>query len=208
MSSCDKFFRSFQSKTWIIVNLYVVCLGFPTYYMLYYPLQRSWPKYAIALAACILIRVIPGRPPNVEPILATVMPMSRAFGLLDVALFAALNIVLYDAMLGQFGSWSIVGAATYAAIAAIGSIYLKYVRGIVGYLTYAVLGTVFFDLVTGVIVGPFMLKQSFAEAFVLQIPFTVNHVLGTFLMAVFLSPILERWVVKNRLLGVGVRETA
>lgn len=163
--------------------------------MLYRPIQRSWPAYLISLCVCILIRVIPGRPPNVEPILATVMPLSREFGLLDSAIFAALNILLFDLMIGQFGSWSIVGAATYAAIAAIGSIYLKNVTGLKGYLSYSVIGIVFFDFVTGVLVGSFMLDQSLTEAFTLQIPFTINHVLGTLVMALVLSPILEKWLI-------------
>ena len=169
--------------------------GLSAHYMLYRPIQRSWPAYVISLCLCVLIRLIPGRPPNVEPILATVMPLSREFGVLDSALFAALNILVFDLLVGQFGTWSVVGATTYAAIAAVGCVYLKHVKGLLGYLSYSVLGIVFFDFVTGVVVGPLMFHQSFREAFFGQIPFTVNHVLGTLLLALLLSPAIEKWLI-------------
>ena len=41
--------------------------------------EKNYLKFFIALIFCLLIRLIPFRAPNVEPILATMMPFSKAY---------------------------------------------------------------------------------------------------------------------------------
>ena len=50
--------------------------------------KKNWLKFILGFIACLLIRLIPFRPPNVEPILAMQMPFSRAYGALASFLFA------------------------------------------------------------------------------------------------------------------------
>ena len=52
------------------------------------------PKFFIGLFLCLLVRLIPFRAPNIEPILATTMPISRAYGAVAGFSFAALSILL------------------------------------------------------------------------------------------------------------------
>ena len=39
--------------------------------------QKNWVKFIIGWAAVFLARLLPFRPPNVEPVLATLMPFSK-----------------------------------------------------------------------------------------------------------------------------------
>lgn len=176
--------------------------------MLHYSLRGSWLQYVLCLLTTTAIRFFPWRPPNVEPILATVMPLGSTFGILDTALFAALNIVLFDIASGAVGSWTVIAAFSYALVAGLGTIYLRRVRGVKGYLSYAIIGTILYDALTGLTMGPIMFGQPLKEAFVGQIPFTMNHLLGNLILALVLSPLIERWIVKNPMLEQRVLRVA
>ena len=59
------------------------------------------------------------------------------------------------------------------------------------------MGTLFYDAVTGLTIGPLFFHQSFIVSLVGQIPFTVLHLLGNVSFAIVLSPMIERWLVKE-----------
>lgn len=171
---------------------------------LYTPLRRHWFKFCLGWAACFTFRLLPGRLPNVEPILGSVMPFSERFGALSGAGFAAASIVIYDALTHALGMWTAVTAVAYAGVAALGAVCLRNNRGDVrGYLAYAVAGTLLYDALTGLTVGPLFFGQPLAEAFTGQIPFTIRHLLGNLVFAAILSPILYRWVAANPALEFG-----
>ena len=159
--------------------------------------KRNWPKFIVGFIVCMLVRLIPFRPPNIEPVLATQMPFSKAYGAWAGFLFAFLNIVLYDLVTGKLGVWTLLTAGTYGVLGLWAVFYFKNKSGAFSYAKFAFMGTLFFDAVTGLLIGPLFFGQSFYEAFIGQIPFTGLHLLGNVLFAVTLSPALYSYIIKN-----------
>ena len=154
-------------------------------------------KFIIGWAAVFLFRLIPFRPPNFEPMLATVMPFSKRYGLLGSFLFGFLGIVLYDAVTSGWGSWTWATATCYGGLGIASYYFFKNREASVkNFLLFGIPATVAYDAVT-MLIGPIFSGQPLVVALVGQIPFTLMHVLGTIVFAVVLSPILYRWVVKN-----------
>lgn len=154
-------------------------------------------KFILGWAAVFLFRLIPFRPPNFEPMLATVMPFSKRFGPVGSFLFGFLGIILYDAVTSGWGSWTWVTALCYGLLG-VGAHYFFKNReaSVKNFLIFGIPGTVAYDAVT-MMIGPIFTAQPFAAALVGQIPFTLMHVLGTVVFSVLLSPALYRWVVQN-----------
>jgi len=154
-------------------------------------------KFILGWTAVFLFRLIPFRPPNFEPMLATVMPFSKRYGVTGSFFFGFLGIVLYDAVTSGWGNWTWVTAICYGLLGAGAHYFFKHREASVrNFLIFGIPGTVAYDAVT-MFIGPIFSGQSLAVAFVGQIPFTLMHVLGTTVFAVLLSPVLYRWVVQN-----------
>lgn len=161
-------------------------------------IRQHSAKFAIAFLSCLLIRLIPFRPPNVEPILATQMPFSKHLGAWGGFLFAFLNIALFDAITGKVGLWTIITALSYGALGILSAYYFKHRSGVLHYVGFAVIGTLLYDAVTGLSIGPLFYGQPFMAALIGQIPFTLMHLLGNVSFAALLSPLIERWIVANK----------
>src|SRR3989344_2859385 len=169
--------------------------------------RKNWFKYIVGFIACLLIRLIPFRPPNIEPILATQMPFSKAYGKLAGFSFAFLSMVLYDIITSKVGMWTFITASAYGLLGLWASVYFsaksgptsggKNIRAI-DYAKFAVMGTLAFDIVTGLSIGPLFFRQPFMEALVGQIPFTALHLVGNISFAVFLSPFIYRFIIENK----------
>lgn len=159
--------------------------------------SRQWLKLMIGFAVCFGIRLLPWKAPNVEPILATTMPFARVWGWLPAFLFGFLSILLFDSVTSGIGSWTWWTAAAYGVIGGCAAPFLRRVRGIPGYLLWAIIGTLLYDGFTGLTLGPLLWGQPFQEAFFGQIPFTINHLIGNIVLSLTLSPLLERWVLRN-----------
>ena len=154
-------------------------------------------KFILGWTAVFLFRLIPFRPPNFEPMLATVMPFSKRYGVTGSFFFGFLGIVLYDAVTSGWGNWTWVTAISYGLLGVGAHYFFKHREASVrNFLIFGIPGTVAYDAVT-MFIGPIFSGQSLAVAFVGQIPFTLMHVLGTTVFAVLLSPVLYRWVVQN-----------
>src|SRR3989344_6502639 len=136
-------------------------------------------KFILGWTALFLSRLIPFRPPNFEPILATVMPFSKRYGPLGSFLFGFLGIVAFDAMTSGWGSWAWVTAMCYGLLG-VGAHYFFKNRdaSVRNFLIFGVPGTILYDAVT-MLIGPVFNSQPLAVAFAGQIPFTLMHVLGT-----------------------------
>lgn len=157
-------------------------------------------KYSIGWSAVFLFRflLLPFRAPNVEPMMATLMPFSKRFGVIGSFLFAFLGIVLYDAVTSGWGMWTVVTAFAYGAIGIASHFYFKNRSASrSNFLGFGIVATLAYDAVTGLTIGPLFFHQSFMGAVVGQIPFTLLHLLGTVVFATLLSPAIYRWVVKN-----------
>lgn len=157
-------------------------------------------KFIIGWVAVFLFRLIPFRPPNFEPMLATVMPFSKRYGLLGSFAFGFLGIVLFDAVTSGWGNWTWVTALCYGSLGvAAHYFFMNRPATIQNFLVFGVPATIVYDAIT-MMIGPVFSGQSFALALAGQIPFTVMHLLGTITFSIFLSPALYRWVIQSEAL--------
>ena len=159
---------------------------------------KNWFKFALGFAVCLLVRLIPFRPPNIEPILATQMPFSKAYGSVAGFAFAFLSMVVFDLVVGKVGVWTFITALAYGLLGLWASFFFKNKKNTAwNYAKFAIMGTLAFDIVTGLSVGPLFFGQSFMSAFIGQIPFTAWHLLGNVSFALILSPALYAFVIQN-----------
>ncbi len=170
----------------------------PMHGILKLPMRAAWIKYVIIFAGVFLFRLLPFRAPNVEPVLASLMPLSKRFGALSSALFAVLSIVLYDAVTSGFGIWTAVTALAYGAIGIASYLYFRNREATRGnFVRFTIVSILFYDAVTGLTVGPIAFHQPLASALVGQIPFTILHLLGSIVFAALVSPALYRWLARS-----------
>lgn len=161
-------------------------------------IRTGWLKLLLGWTLVFLIRLLPFRPANFEPMLATMMPFATRFGYFASFLFGFFGIVLFDAVTSGIGVWTLVTAAAYGALGIGAHLYFRKREATTrNFLMFGVSGTVLYDIVTGFTTGPLFFDQPFMVAVMGQIPFTLMHVLGTVVFTLALSPALYRWVVKN-----------
>jgi uncharacterized membrane protein len=154
-------------------------------------------KYVVGLLTVIILRIIP-HPPNVEPIMSTMMPFAKRWGRLAGLFFAVLAILSFDLITGTLGAWSIMTAGTYALLGIAAGFYFKNKKSDVkNYVGFSIVGTLVYDAITGIGTGVIFFKQSFMITLVGQIPFTLYHLGGNIVLAAIVSPLLCRWVLDN-----------
>lgn len=146
-----------------------------------------------------LVRLLPFRAPNLEPILAMQMPIAKKYGNLFAMGLGAGSIVLFDLITQTLGMWTIFTAVAYALVG-VGAVYFfkKFEANRKNYVIFAVIGTIFYDALTGLTVGPIFFSQNFYTAIVGQVPFTILHLAGNISFAFFLSPIVDRALEKSK----------
>ena len=158
----------------------------------------GWIKFLIGWVVVFLVRLLPFRPPNVEPIMATIMPFSKRYKYLGGFLFGFLSIVLFDLAVAKLGMWTLITGMAYGLLGLGAYVFFKNrSASIKNFLIYGVTGTIAYDAVTGLSVGPLFFNQPLMEALVWQIPFTLAHLAGTVVFAMTLSPVLYKWVILN-----------
>lgn len=157
-------------------------------------------KVFIIFLGCFLFRLIPLRAPNVEPIMASVMPIGKKFGVLFAFLFGFLSIFLFDAVT-HFGSWTWIAGITYGLIGVASVLYFKkFKTSTANFALFAFFATIFYDLITGVLFAP-IFNQTILNALILQVPFTILHLAGNIGFAVTLSPVLNKWIMSEKMFG-------
>jgi len=167
-------------------------------------MKKNWTKYILAFVAVLLVRLIPMRAPNLEPIMATQMPFGRVYGSMAAFIFGAASIVVYDSFTSGIGIWTLVTAVAYGLLGLGASAFFRNRTGRANYVKYAIVATIAYDLVTGLSIGPMFFGQSFVGALVGQIPFTTLHLLGNVAFAIVLSPVIEMWAAKESSIEVPV----
>lgn len=156
-------------------------------------------KYIVGWSFVFGIRLLPFRPPNIEPVLTTTMPFSKKYGWFGTLIFAFFSIVLFDLATQKIGSWTLITAVAYGMIGLGAYFYFKDKdNSRKYYFIYSIIGTLAYDALTGLTIGPLMFGQSFSEAFIGQIPFTAYHLAGNIALSLTLSPYLYKWVVNNK----------
>jgi len=159
-------------------------------------MQKKFKIFTI-FVGCLLLRLIPLRAPNVEPIMASIMPLGRKFGASAAFLFGFLSIFIYD-LLTHFGSWTWIAGITYGVIGAVASVYFqKYKTSRANFVLFTILATIAFDFITGVLFAP-VFGQNIINALILQIPFTILHLVGNIGFALTLSPVINRWFLAEQ----------
>lgn len=157
--------------------------------------MKKWIKYIIAFLAVLIIRLIPFRAPNLEPIMATIMPIGKKYSKLMAFCFGFLSILIYDSLTSGLGVWTLITAIVYGLLGLSASYFFTNRSGWKSYAGYAVIGTIIYDAITGLTIGPLFFHQSFMISLVGQIPFTLIHLLGNVSFAIVLSPVIEKWFV-------------
>jgi uncharacterized membrane protein len=111
-------------------------------------------------------------------------------------------MVLYDFITGYVGIWTWVTASSYGLIG-IGAYFFfkKYESKIYNYVLFSFIATILFDLVTGVLFAP-VFGVSIWNAFMLQIPFTLIHLVGNIGFALTITPILNSWFTSSKLFSI------
>ncbi len=159
---------------------------------------RSAGQYAVGFSICLLIRLIPFRPPNIEPILATQMPFAKAFGYIPSFLFAIISILVYDGLTSGIGIWTVVTAAAYGLLGLWAVYFFKKRKATAAnFALCALVGTILYDALTGLTIGPIFFHQPFMAALIGQIPFTLLHLIGNCTLAVLVSPLIYRYIAVN-----------
>lgn len=168
--------------------------------------MKKWLKYIIAFLTVLIIRLIPFRAPNLEPIMAFQMPLGKKYGALMSFIFGALSIAIYDSLTSGWGIWTLITALAYGLVGFGAYFYFKNRSGWKSYASYAVIATIIYDVLTGLTIGPLFFHQSFMVSLVGQIPFTAIHLLGNVSFAIVLSPIIEMWLVRETIAKSLARE--
>ena len=169
-------------------------------------MKKKWLKTTIMFISILIFRLIPFRAPNVEPIMAVIMPFSKVYGALMSFIFGILSIVVYDSVTSGFGVWTVLTALAYGLVGVGAYWYFKNKSGWKNYALYAILATIIYDALTGLTLGPLFFGQTFTTAFLGQIPFTIIHLLGNVSFAIVLSPAIEKWLVKEKRSVVSVKK--
>lgn len=153
-------------------------------------------KAALAWAGVFAFRLVllPVRAPNVEPLMATLMPVSRRLGAFSSFVFAAASIVVYDLFTAGLGSWTLAAALAYGLVAVAAHAYFSRREDTrARFVGFSIIATLAYDAATGLTVGPLVFGQTFAAALAGQIPFTLLHLAGNIAFAATLSPVLSHW---------------
>lgn len=160
----------------------------------------DWTKIVLGFVLCLVFRLVPMRPPNIEPLLATQMPFSKAYGPVVGFSFAFLSIVLFDVITAKVGVWTLITAFAYGVLG-IWSVFFFKKREMkrINYVKFAIIGTVFFDAVTGLTIGPLFFNQTFMQALIGQIPFTIMHLIGNVTFAYVMSPLIYTYISTSKI---------
>jgi hypothetical protein len=160
-------------------------------------IPQNISKYGIGLAVVVALRLLP-HPPNVEPIMATMLPFAKKWGALSGMTFSLIAILGYDLLTGTLGPWSAVTAGTYAMLGVVAGLYLtSRASKVKYYLGVSIVGTIVYDAITGIGMGVLLFNQSLGVTVLGQIPFTLYHLAGNIVLAGIVSPALYRWVITN-----------
>jgi uncharacterized membrane protein len=159
-------------------------------------MSNNFFKYFIGLFLVLLYRLTP-HPPNVEPIMTTMMPFAKRWGIFAGLIFTFLAMIIFDVITKTLGWWTLLTITTYCIISIFAGYYFKKKNKRIHYVLFALFGTLFYDIVTGFGVGMFVFGQTFTQTLIFQIPFTLRHVISNVILAAFVSPLLHKWVLEN-----------
>ncbi len=161
--------------------------------------KKDWFKYILGFVACLFIRFIPFRPPNVEPLLVVQMPFSKHYGPTLAFLFGFFSIILFDSITSGLGIWTLITAILYGSLGFFSNLFFKHFKeNARNYALFAFIAVLFYDSISGFFIGPLFFHQNFIVAVLGQIPFTFLHLIGAVPFAYLLSPAVSHALVRRR----------
>lgn len=146
-----------------------------------------------SIGGCLAIRLFPVHIPSIEPLMVFYLPLQKRCGVLSSFIFAASSIILFDAITCRIGLWTITGMLAYGSLGLI----IRRLFKIKSFLFQSIIGTLWFDLVTGVCTGPLLFNQPFFDALIGQIPFTLLHLIGNGILTIVISPLIDHSIVTH-----------
>jgi len=158
------------------------------------------PKFAVGFISTIIFRLLSPMFGmwNISPLMATELAGAKAYGPWVGGLYGVFSIILIDVLMNKVGSWTIVTALIYGAVGVIGAYFLKSRDGSAkNFIIISIIGTLFFDLITGVLMGPILFGGSLVVAAIGQIPFTLRHLAGNIFFAAVLAPWFYKKIITN-----------
>ena len=161
-------------------------------------------KYFFSLLLCVFVRLMP-RPPNIEPVMFTAMPLSKEFGKYAGFIYASFAIILLDSIEGRVGYWTLYTLLAYGLVGYAAAIWFSKQKITDGknYAVFAFFATIFYDITTASLFG-LQFGQSFEATMLGQIPFTLYHLIGNMTFAYFLSPVVHKWIITNQKLELNL----
>lgn len=162
--------------------------------------MKNSPKYFAGFIGTLAFRLLS---PffglwNVSPLMATELAGAKAFGAWSGFFYGLSSIILVDIIMSKIGLWTIVTSLSYGLVGAFGAIYLQNKKATsANFIVASIIGTLFFDLVTGVLMGPILFGGSFTVAAIGQIPFTARHLAGNIVFAGLLAPWFYKKIIVN-----------
>lgn len=151
-------------------------------------------RLVVSFGIVFALRLIPGKMPNFEGVMATLMPVSKKYGVITGFMYGAFSIAIFDVVTGMVGLWTLVTALSYGAIGAWAAYAFANKKPTTkDFVGFSIIATLAYDAVTGVLMGPILFGSSFTEAFIGQIPFTAYHLFGNVLLSVLVAPALMYW---------------
>jgi len=160
-------------------------------------ITQNFIKYLAGLLIVIGLRLVP-HPPNVEPIMSTMMPFSKKWGWLSGMVFSLLAILSFDVITSTLGVWSLMTAGAYALLGVFAGFFFKNRESkIKNYVGFSIIATIIYDAITGIGTGMLFFHQPFIVTLIGQIPFTLYHLGGNIVLASIVSPMLYKWIITN-----------
>ncbi len=159
---------------------------------------KKYYKITLAFVFSLLVRLIPFKAPNLEPIMALNMPLAKRYGAMTAFCFAFFSIIVFDLITLRVGVWTLITGLVYGSIGVLSFYYFKD-KDIkkIDYVKFSIFGTILFDCVTGLSIGPIFFNQPFMNALLGQVPFTAIHLAGNMAFAWFISPVFDQFLIKE-----------
>lgn len=160
----------------------------------------GFPKYVLGFISTLFFRLLSPYLGmwNMSPLMATELTGSKAYGPVVAGAYGFFSMILLDIIVGRVGSWTIVTSITYGLIGVWGAYFLKNRSATsINFIKASIIGTLLFDIITGILMGPIMYSQPWSAAIIGQIPFTLRHLTSNIVFAGILSPWFYKKVMNN-----------
>jgi len=136
--------------------------------------------------------------PNSDPIMGFILPAAKNAEWWKGPLFAFSSMVGFSYVTNTVGVWTWVTGLTYALIALGFHFFLKSRKSSLKlFISSGVVGVLVFDFITGPIMSSLIWNQSFLVTTIMQIPFTIMHLVSVVFGIVIISPFYDADLMKE-----------